>query len=293
MNGSVAMALARIWKRLIGGAALLAIASVGPSRAQDAPFNWRQFGAQTYAGNCAACHQENGRGIEGAFPPLAGHAATLLARPGGRDYLAHLVLYGVTGEILADGKLYNGAMPPWGRILNDAQLAAALDYVLHSWGNEASLPAGTGPITAAEIAAARSKDTTAEQVYAMRQQMMPTEAPPVAAMVPPSFTAEQVERGRVAYRRSCQDCHGAHLNDGEFGGAPLNGNYFRNHWGNGSVAGLFLFMRTKMPPDRPGKLNPETYADLTAFLLAGNGYQPSAEELPAASEILARMSLKQ
>ena len=280
------MALRWIW-------GLLIVAGAGPALAQDAPFDWRQFGAQTYATSCAACHQANGQGVAGAFPPLAGHAAALMGRPGGRDYLAQLVLYGLTGEIQAEGKTYNGAMPPWGRILNDAQLAAALDYALHSWGNEAALPAGTGPITAAEIAAARGKETTAAQVYAMRQSVLPTQAAPVVAMLRPSFTAEQVDRGRAAYRRFCQDCHGAHLNDGEFGGAPLNGTYFRNHWGNGSVAGLFVFMRTKMPPDRPGKLNPETYADLTAFLLAGNGYAASGEELPAASEVLARMSLKQ
>ena len=51
-------------------------------------------------------------------------------------------------------------------------------------------------------------------------------------------------------------------------------------------------MRAKMPPDRPGRLNPQTYADLTAFLLARNGYQPTQTELPPDPEAQARMVLK-
>ena len=51
----------------------------------------------------------------------------------------------------------------------------------------------------------------------------------------PSFTAEQVDRGRAAYNQNCQDCHGTTLDNGEFGGAPLKGSYFRQHWGAGDV----------------------------------------------------------
>ena len=51
-------------------------------------------------------------------------------------------------------------------------------------------------------------------------------------------------------------------------------------------------MRTKMPPDRPGRLNPQTYADLTAFLLARNGYQAAQTELPPDPAAQERMNLK-
>ena len=47
-----------------------------------------------------------------------------------------------------------------------------------------------------------------------------------------------------------------------------------------------------MPPDRPGKLNPQTYADLTAFLLVKNGFQPTQTELPPDPAALAHMDLK-
>src|SRR5437879_39679 len=97
----------------------------------------------------------------------------------------------------------------------------------------------------------------------------------------PTFTAEQAERGQAAYRNSCQDCHGTTLDNGEFGGPPLKGGYFRGHWGGNSVSALYGFMSMTMPPDRPGRLTPQTYADLTAFILSNNGYAPGGKEFPA------------
>jgi mono/diheme cytochrome c family protein len=269
-------------------AALIALCAT-PAAADSAPFQWQTVGAQTYNTVCAACHQPGGQGVPGAFPPLAGHAPTLLARPGGRDYLAHLVLYGLEGPITANGKPFNAAMPPWGEALNDEQLAAALDYVLNSWDNDKALPAGFQPFSPADIAAARGTKMTATEVYAHRGQDAPA---PVTASVAPAFTQEQADRGHAIYRRACQDCHGANLNDGEFGGAPLTGQYFVRHWGGGNVAALYGYMRAKMPPDRPGKLNPQTYADLTAFLLDKNGYQSAQTELPPDPEAQAGMNLK-
>ena len=97
-----------------GFAALLALLATGAAAAD-------------YANACGICHQANGQGVPDAFPPLAGHAPTVLAQPGGRDYLVHLVLYGLQGQIAVNGKTFNGMMPPWGEALNDEQLAGALD----------------------------------------------------------------------------------------------------------------------------------------------------------------------
>jgi len=202
------------------------------------------------------------------------------------------MLYGLEGQITVGGKPFNGAMPAWGETLDDAQLAGALDYALHSWGNDKALPPGFQPFIPPEIAAARTEKLTAAQVYALRGHSVPPAPAQPGASAPPAFTQEQADRGHAIYRRSCQDCHGANLNDGEFGGAPLNGQYFARHWGSGSVGALYGYMRAKMPPDRPGKLNPQTYADLTAYLLARNGYQPTQTELPSDPDVLARMDLK-
>jgi S-disulfanyl-L-cysteine oxidoreductase SoxD len=108
----------------------------------------------------------------------------------------------------------------------------------------------------------------------------------------PSFTAEQVERGQTAYNQNCQECHGSTLDNGEFGGPPLKGVYFRNHWGAGSVADLTGYAKALMPPDRPGRLSDQTYTDLIAFLLSNNGYAPGSRELPSDAAAQQKMSMK-
>jgi mono/diheme cytochrome c family protein len=108
----------------------------------------------------------------------------------------------------------------------------------------------------------------------------------------PAFTAAQVERGKAIYGKNCQDCHGSTLDNGEFGGAPLKGSYFRQHWGAGDVAALVGYMSALMPPDRPGQLSPQSYVDITAFLLVNNGYAPGNEELPPDPEAQRKMSMK-
>jgi S-disulfanyl-L-cysteine oxidoreductase SoxD len=108
----------------------------------------------------------------------------------------------------------------------------------------------------------------------------------------PAFTAAQVERGKAIYTKNCQDCHGSTLDNGEFGGAPLKGSYFRQHWGSGDVAALVGYMSALMPPDRPGQLSPQSYVDITAFLLVNNGYAPGNEELPPDADAQRKMSMK-
>jgi mono/diheme cytochrome c family protein len=108
----------------------------------------------------------------------------------------------------------------------------------------------------------------------------------------PLYAAAQAERGQAAYRQSCQDCHGSTLDNGEFGGPPLKGGYFRTRWGNGTVAVLYGYVSLAMPPDRPGQLSPQTYADLVAFLLSGNGYPAGDKELPTDPNAQQNMSLK-
>ena len=51
-------------------------------------------------------------------------------------------------------------------------------------------------------------------------------------------------------------------------------------------------MKAKMPPDRPGQLNDETYTDLIAYILSENGYPSRDKELPADAGAQQAMSLK-
>jgi mono/diheme cytochrome c family protein len=113
-----------------------------------------------------------------------------------------------------------------------------------------------------------------------------------AGQRPPAFTEAQVERGRSIYQKNCLDCHGSTLDNGEFGGAPLKGSYFRQHWGSGDVSALFGYVNTLMPPDRPGQLSEQSYVELTAFLLSSNGYAAGSEELTADQNAQRKMTMK-
>jgi mono/diheme cytochrome c family protein len=118
-------------------------------------------------------------------------------------------------------------------------------------------------------------------------------ATPLAAQEQPvTFTAAQAERGQSAYRNNCQDCHGSSLDNGEFGGPPLKGGYFRGRWGTGNASVLFGMLSAAMPPDRPGQLSPQTYADLMAFILSHNGYPAGDKEFPADASAQQQMTLK-
>ncbi len=108
----------------------------------------------------------------------------------------------------------------------------------------------------------------------------------------PAFTTAQAERGQATYRQSCQDCHGSSLDNGEFGGPPLKGGYFRTRWGSGNVAVLYGYVSLAMPPDRPGQLSPQTYADLVAFILSNNGYAAGDKELSTDQNAQQSMSLQ-
>src|SRR5262249_30061887 len=154
------------------------------------------------------------------------------------------------------------------------------DYVLTAWGNDKLLPRDFAPILPADVAAARAQRMSAADVHALRQQIMSrlpggiAGGTPATAAAALSFTAEQAERGGDACVRNGRARLGTSLDNGEFGGAPLKGSWFRRHWGNGSVAALIGKTKGTMPPDRPGQLSDQTYLDLTAFLLSQNGYAP-------------------
>jgi mono/diheme cytochrome c family protein/heme/copper-type cytochrome/quinol oxidase subunit 4 len=125
-------------------------------------------GESVYSANCASCHQANGQGIPGAFPPLAGgHAPELIVPEGGRTYLIDTLLYGLQGQIQVAGQSYNGVMPAWG-YLSDEDLAAVINYALYAWDNAEALPDDFVPLTPDEIAAERGQGLAGSDVYELR-----------------------------------------------------------------------------------------------------------------------------
>jgi mono/diheme cytochrome c family protein len=105
-------------------------------------------GAAIYP-RCIACHQANGTGLPGAFPPLAGSEWAT----GPAEVPIRIVLHGLQGPITVAGTEYNSVMMPYGGTgeMNDAEVAAVLTYVRSSFGNSAS------PVTSAEVAAVRAQ----------------------------------------------------------------------------------------------------------------------------------------
>lgn len=90
-------------------------------------------GEAIYARTCAACHQNGGTGVDGAFPPLDGSALV----PGKPEHAIRIVLHGLTGPVEVPGKLpVNSLMPPSG--LADAEIADVLTFVRHAWSNDAA-----------------------------------------------------------------------------------------------------------------------------------------------------------
>jgi cytochrome c oxidase subunit 2 len=76
-------------------------------------------GAKVYATNCAACHQPNGKGA-GSFPALDGSKVVL----GPKE---------ANFQIMLNGK---GAMPKWGGVISDGDIAAVITYTRNAWGNK-------------------------------------------------------------------------------------------------------------------------------------------------------------
>jgi glucose/arabinose dehydrogenase len=107
-------------------------------------------GAKVFTVYCATCHQQDGKGASGRFPPLA---ATDWVT-GDKSRLIDLVLNGLQGSITVNGETYINAMPQHS-FLSDEEVANVLSYIRQSFGNNAS------PVTFDEVAAIRKKTHTA------------------------------------------------------------------------------------------------------------------------------------
>ncbi len=93
-------------------------------------------GASGYA-VCGGCHQGNGGGLPGQFPPLAKSEYVV----GGTERLIRIVQHGLVGPVTVNGQGYNtpGGMQPFGAAMSSQDLANVLTYVRNSWGNEATM----------------------------------------------------------------------------------------------------------------------------------------------------------
>lgn len=117
--------------------------ATGASSARDPV----ESGRTVYAQVCAACHQADGGGLAGAFPPLAGSDWV----SGDERRLALLTLHGLMGPITVNGEAWNSVMPAQGETLDDRQIADVLTFIRASWGN------GSPPVEESTVAGLREK----------------------------------------------------------------------------------------------------------------------------------------
>ena len=123
-------------------------------------------GVSLFRSTCQTCHGTDGNGIQSLAPPLNRSEWV----NGDKDKLASIVLYGLTGPVQVNGKLYkapeiNGDMPGIGnnKSIGDEDIAQVVSFIRNSWGNKA------GEVKAADIARVRSKYPGREKTFTLEE----------------------------------------------------------------------------------------------------------------------------
>ncbi|MGH6770065.1 MAG: c-type cytochrome [Xanthobacteraceae bacterium] len=105
------------------------------------------------------------------------------------------------------------------------------------------------------------------------------------------YTAAQNERGEELYSGACSHCHGSRLNGAGQPDQPpspaIARATFLRKWAGQTVAALFTYVRTKMPPDNPGSINDQQSIDAIAHMFAVSNMPAGDKELPPDPKALA------
>lgn len=86
-------------------------------------------GQRLYETHCQSCHMEDGSGLRGVIPPIAG--ADYLQKH--RSELPCLIRHGLEGPIMVNGIEYNQPMP--GVDLREDKITNLLNYIQTNFGN--------------------------------------------------------------------------------------------------------------------------------------------------------------
>jgi polar amino acid transport system substrate-binding protein len=96
------------------------------------------------------------------------------------------------------------------------------------------------------------------------------------------FSAAQADRGRNVFRSTCTECHYS---------SEFSDRQFKFKWRRRTAGDLFGMVSTQMPEDAPGILDLQQYADIVAYVLRLNGFEPGSGELPPDEALLETLSL--
>ncbi|MHA4846537.1 DUF7133 domain-containing protein [Flavitalea antarctica] len=105
-------------------------------------------GGKIFTTVCQTCHGNDGEGIQSLAPPL--NRSNWVT--GNAEHLGRIVLYGLTGPVDVNGRLYkapeiNGDMPGIGSSdeFNDEDIAQLMSFIRNAWENRAP-PVNTGVV---------------------------------------------------------------------------------------------------------------------------------------------------
>lgn len=93
-----------------------------------------KVGQALFTENCAGCHGEQGQGVAGIYPALA--ANPTVVEPTGVNTMRSVLLGGFTVTTQSNPEPYS--MPPFADALDNTQIAAVVNYIRQSWGNNAT-----------------------------------------------------------------------------------------------------------------------------------------------------------
>ncbi|HEU4643513.1 MAG TPA: cytochrome c [Gemmatimonadaceae bacterium] len=138
--------------------------SAAAGRISSATADPIQAGQRIFAARCQTCHQPDGMGVPGTFPPLRGSEWV----NGPAERMIRIILNGLHGPVTVAGKTYNGVMPAWRDQLSDAEIAAVATYV-RQWKPNSAPPVTPQTVVALRAATANrdGKPWTAEELQAV------------------------------------------------------------------------------------------------------------------------------
>jgi mono/diheme cytochrome c family protein len=111
------------------------------AEAGDFDAGMMKSGSAIYVDQCSACHAADGSGVDGLFPMLKGSPLVQSVDPAS---VLHVLLRGARSAA-TDLAPTAPAMPSFGWMLNDDQVAAVATYVRNAWGNRAP-PVGAATV---------------------------------------------------------------------------------------------------------------------------------------------------
>lgn len=103
-------------------------------------------GEEVYRIHCLSCHQSDGSGVPGMYPPIINTDWV----SGDKERLIGIILFGMEGPMEVNGEHYSSIMPEQS-YLSDQEIADVLTFIRSNFDNQAT------PVVPEEVAAVREK----------------------------------------------------------------------------------------------------------------------------------------